>query len=112
MAVRATAKYLRVSARKGRLVADLVRGKDVEDALNQLKFNPKKAAQLMSKVVASALANANQTPGTNVDKLYVREVRVDGGPTLRRFMTRAMGRANRIMKRTCHMTVVLDERID
>ncbi len=111
MAVRATAKYLRVSPRKGRLLADLVRGMDVEEALNQLKFNQKQAAGLMAKVISSALANANQKPGTNVDKLYVREVFVDGGPTLKRFMTRAMGRASRINKRTCHMTVVLDERI-
>jgi large subunit ribosomal protein L22 len=110
MAAKATARYLRFSPRKGRLVADLIKGRDVEQALNVLKFSAKHAARAVEKVVRSAVANAGQDATINVDRLFVREIRVDGGPTLKRFMTRSMGRANRILKRTCHVTVILDQR--
>ena len=112
MPSQATARYLRISPRKGRLVADMVRGQSVERAISQLKFCPKNAAGALMKVINSALANAQQDPNVNVDRLYVSNVYVDGGPTLKRFMTRAMGRASRIIKRTCHMTVVLDEKVE
>jgi large subunit ribosomal protein L22 len=111
MGARATARYLRFSPRKGRLLADMVRGRDVEQAIHALKFSPKHAARAMEKVLHSALSNAGQDKTINVDRLFVRDVHVDGGPTLKRFMTRSMGRANRILKRTCHVTVILDERV-
>ena len=112
MATRATARFLRLSPQKGRLVADMVRGRNVEQALNQLKFCPKQAADALSKVINSAVASARQNADVDVDRLFVSQVFVDGGPTLRRFISRAMGRATRIRKRTCHMTVVLDTRIN
>lgn len=111
MAVRATAKYLRLSPQKGRLAAGLVCGRNVEEAVNVLRFSPNKAAGMLLKVINSAVANAGQDPSVNVDMLYIRNIMVDGGPTLKRFQTRAMGRANRILKRTCHMTVILDQRV-
>ena len=110
MAAKAKGMYLRFSSRKGRLVADMIRGKRVEEALNLLKFTPKMAARHIRKVVDSAVANAGQKEGVNVDNLVVKEIFIDQGPTMRRFMSRAMGRAYRIRKRTCHVTVVLDER--
>ena len=109
MDLRASAKYLRISPTKLRLVARPLRGKPVEEALHLLKFTPQKGARLMRKVVEQAVANAEQRPQVDVDTLFVKNISVDGGPTLKRFMTRAMGRANRILKRTSHITVVLAE---
>ncbi len=106
----AKAKYVRISPRKVRLVADAVRGMKVGEALNKLQFTPKKAAVLMSKVINSAVANASQRPDVDVDQLYIKKAFVDGGPTLKRWRPRAMGRAYIIRKRTSHITVVLDER--
>ena len=109
MEIRARAKYLRISPTKLRLMARPLRGKQVEEALQLLQFTPKKGARLMRKVVEQAVANAEQRPQIDVDTLFVKNISVDGGPALKRFMTRAMGRANRILKRMSHITVVLAE---
>jgi len=109
METRAVAKYLRLSAQKARLVARNIKGLPVEDAMNILRFTPKKAARMISKVLHSAVANAEQLPGVDVDSLVVKQVLIDEGPTLKRIMPRAMGRANRILKRTSHITVVVEE---
>jgi ribosomal protein L22, bacterial type len=100
---------LRVSPRKTRLVAENIRGKTVEDALNILKFTPKKPARYLSKVLYSAIANAEQLPGVDVDSLVVDTVLVNEGPMWKRIMPRAMGRAYRIRKRTSHITIVVKE---
>jgi large subunit ribosomal protein L22 len=110
MEAKAVAKFLRVSPQKARLVAQNVKGKPVEDALNILKFTPKKAARLIEKVLTSAIANAEHNANLDVDSLFVKEVRIDGGPSWKRIRPRAMGRAYRIIKRTSHITVVVDER--
>ena len=109
MEAKATAKYVRISPRKARIVAEIIKGKPVEDALNILKFTPKKAARIINKVLNSALANAEQNYSLDVDNLYVKQVRVDGGPSWKRIQPRAMGRAYRILKRTSHITVIVDE---
>ncbi|MBU1001470.1 MAG: 50S ribosomal protein L22 [Proteobacteria bacterium] len=109
METKAVAKYQRLSAQKARLVARNVLGMPVEDAINVLRFTPKKAAKLIGKVLHSAVANAEQLPGVDVDNLVVKQVLVDEGPTLKRIKPRAMGRANRILKRTSHITVVVAE---
>lgn len=109
MEAKALARQIRISPQKARLIADLVRGKDVADAINTLRFMPKKGARVMRKVIESALANASQNESIDVDTLYVKKVFIDGGPMLKRIMPRAQGRANRILKRTSHITVVLDE---
>ena len=109
MEARAVAKYIRISPQKARLVADVVRGKDVETAVTTLRFMPKKAARIVRKVLQSAIANAEQTETIDVDTLYVKEIQINGGPMLKRFRPRAMGRAGRILKRTSHITVVVDE---
>ncbi|NJB69491.1 large subunit ribosomal protein L22 [Desulfobaculum xiamenense] len=108
METRAVAKYMHISARKARLVARNVEGIRVEDAINILTFTPKKAAKLINRVLHSAVANAEQT-GVEVDNLVVKQVVVNEGPSLKRIMPRAMGRANRILKRTSHITVVVAE---
>jgi large subunit ribosomal protein L22 len=110
MEVKAKARFIRITPRKARLVVDELRGKRVEDALNLLKFSPNKGAKVLDKIVRSAVANAEQNPGIDVDTLYVKMIHVDAGPTLKRWLPRAMGRATRILKRTSHVTVVLDER--
>ncbi len=109
MEARAVAKYIRISPQKARLVADVIRGKDVEGAITTLRFMPKKAARILRKVLESAVANAEQTETIDVDTLYVKEIQINGGPMLKRFRPRAMGRATRILKRTSHITVVVDE---
>ncbi len=110
MEVRAVSKYIRISPQKARLVADLIRGKDVDEALSILKFTPKKAARLIDKTLRSAIANAEQSRVIDMDSLYVKKIYVDEGPTMKRWMAKAMGRASRILKRTSHITVVLDEK--
>lgn len=110
METKASAKYIRVSARKARLVVDLIRGKDVADAQQILEYSPKAAARVVSKILNSAIANAEHNNGLNADELFVSRAFVDEGPTLKRFRPRAMGRATRINKRTSHITLVLDER--
>ena len=109
MEAKAIVKNIRISPQKARLVADLVRGNDVESALNTLRFMPKKAARILRKLIESAVANANQNEAIDVDTLYIKKIFVDGGPMLKRIRPRAMGRATRILKRSSHITVVLDE---
>jgi large subunit ribosomal protein L22 len=109
--VRAQAKMVRVSARKARLVADHIRGRTVPEARTILAFTPRAAAREIEKVLQSAVANAESNPNLvwNGDELYVSEVYVDEGPTIKRFRARARGRVNRILKRTCHITVKVDQ---
>lgn len=109
MEARAIARYIRVSPQKARLVADVVRGKPVAEALTTLSLLPKKAARLIRKVVQSALANADQNPSIDVDVLYIKQIVVDQGPQLKRWQPRSMGRAYGIRHRLSHITVVLDE---
>jgi len=110
MEVKSISKFLRVSPHKARLVADLVRGKRVADALTILKFTPKKSARLVNKTLRSAIANAENTQVMDVDSLFVKTILIDEGPRLKRWRPRAMGRATRILKRTSHITVVLAEK--
>jgi large subunit ribosomal protein L22 len=109
MESRAVARYIRIPPRKVRLIMDEIRGRRVEEALNQLSFAPKKGAFILKKLINSAVANAEQNFEMDVDKLYIKRIYADEGPTLKRFRPRAMGRATRIRKRTSHLTVVLDE---
>jgi large subunit ribosomal protein L22 len=109
MEAKAIAKFVRISAQKTRLVARNIKGLPVEDAMNVLKFTPKKAARLLSKVLHSAVSNAEAMPGVDIDTLYVKKVLVNEGPSLKRIMPRAMGRAYRVLKRTSHITIVVDE---
>jgi len=104
---RAVLRTARISPQKARLVADQVRGLPVERAVNLLRFSDKKAAHLIKKVVESAIANAENNQGADVDELKVSTIMVDEGPTLKRFMARAKGRGTRILKRTSHITVVV-----
>lgn len=106
---KASKKYIRITARKMRLVADLIRGKKVDDALQILKFTPKRAALVIEKVLLSSIANASLKKGVNVDNLHVAKITIDTGPIMKRFMTRAMGRASGIKKRTSHITVCIGE---
>ena len=106
----ATLRWLRMSPRKVRLVVDMVRGMDVEEALNVLTFSPKAASEPVGKLVRSAVANADVKGEFDLDKLYIKAVTVDEGPTWRRWLPRAMGRATRIRKRTSHVSVELAER--
>jgi large subunit ribosomal protein L22 len=105
MEVAAKHKGARLSAQKARLVADQIRGKGVEEALEVLTFSTKKAATLIKKVLESAIANAEHNDGLDVDDLRVSTIFVDEGATMKRIRPRAKGRADRIMKRTCHITV-------
>jgi len=108
----ALAKHLfaRSSAQKARLVVDQIRGLPVEKALELLAYSPKKAAVLIKKVVDSAIANAEHNEGADIDELVITKICVDEGPTMKRIMPRAKGRADRIMKRSCHITVVVSDR--
>ncbi len=103
----AIARYVRISPYKARVVADLIRGVDVEEAARILTFSKRAAARPLLKLLESAVANASQKYGFDRDELYVSRVFVDEGPTLRRWRPRARGRATRIRKRTCHMTVAV-----
>ncbi len=105
MEVAARLKGARISAQKARLVADQVRGKPVEEALNLLEFSNKKAAHIVKKVLDSAIANAENNEGADVDELKVSTIFVDEGMTMKRLRPRAKGRADRILKRSCHITV-------
>lgn len=110
MEVKATAKYLRVSPQKARLVVDLIRGKKTEEALNILTFTTRASAKLLTKLLKSAIANAENNENIDVDTLYVKEIYVNGGPILKRVRPRAMGRASRIKKRSSHITIILAEK--
>lgn len=107
MRVSAQHKNARISAQKARLVADLIRGKDVAQALTILQFSPKKGAELLKKVLDSAIANAEHNDGADIDELKVVTVFIDKGPSLKRFSARAKGRGNRIEKQTCHINVTV-----
>ena len=110
METQSVLKFVRLSPQKARLVADLVRGKKVDEALNILKFSNKKAARVLKKVLDSAIANAENNNGADVDELKVKEIFIDEGPTMKRTMPRAKGSADRIKKRTSHVTIrVSDE---
>ena len=106
----ATLKYARISSRKVKIVADLIRGKDVEEALAIVKFTPKASSSIIEKLLKSAIANAENNHGMKSDKLYVAEIYANQGPTLRRIRPAAKGSAVRIRKRTSHITIVLKER--
>ena len=105
MQVTATLRYARISPQKCRLVADTVRGKGVGNALSTLKFMPKKGAELVRKVLESAIANAEHNNGADIDELKVSSIQVDNAPVLKRFAARAKGRGNRIVKRNSHITI-------
>ena len=109
MQATAVLKNVRTSAQKGRLVADLIRGLPVARALEVLEFSPKKAAKSVRKVLESAIANAENNAGADVDELRVAAVLVDGGPQIKRFHARAKGRGARIIKRTSHITVTVSD---
>jgi large subunit ribosomal protein L22 len=110
MEARATSRFVRLSAQKARLVMGLIRGKPVETALGILEYTPKRGAKLIAKTLRSAVANAESGQRVDVDRLVVKRAYVDEGPTLKRFLPRAHGRATRILKRTSHITIVVDER--
>lgn len=110
MEARALSRHLHIAPRKARLVVDLIRGKNVGEALTLLDFVPKKGARLVAKTLKSVLANAENQQRVDVDRLYIRRVIVDGGTTLKRSLPRAHGRATPIRKRTSHITIVIDER--
>ena len=109
MRVSAVLRGTRLSAQKARLVADLVRGKPVDKALNILAFTPNKGAGVIKKVLESAIANAEHNEGADIDTLKVATIFVDEGPVLKRFTARAKGRGNRISKPTCHITVTVGD---
>ena len=110
MEAKATAKYVRVSSRKAGQICDLVRGKNVNEALAILKFTPRYASEIVAKVVKSAAANAENNHEMDADKLYISHIVANQGPTMKRFMPRAQGRATAIRKRTSHIEVVVKER--
>lgn len=109
MQVSAVLSNTRLSAQKARLVADLVRGKPVEQALNILAFSPKKGAVLIKKLLESAIANAEHNEGADIDALKVKVIYVDKGASLKRFMARAKGRGAKIEKQTCHITLTVGD---
>lgn len=110
MEAKATLKYARVGAQKARLVADVVRGKDVSQALKALTYMNKKSAVMIKKLIESAVANADYKKTMDLDKLYVQTIYVDKGPVLKRFRPRAQGRAYGVRKQTSHINVVLGEK--
>mgnify|MGYP001611848810 CR=1 FL=1 len=111
MQATATVRYVRITPRKLRMVSDLIRNKDINAALAIPKFSKrKKVAKTLSTLLESAVANADQTGKVDVDTLFVKSLRVDAGPTMKRYMPRAQGRAAQILKRTCHVSVVLEEK--
>lgn len=109
MEISAKLKTAPLSAQKARLVADQIRGLSVDKALNVLQFSTKKAAPIIKKILDSAIANAEHNEGADIDELKVTTVFVNEGPTMKRFKARAKGRANKILKRTCHITVKVSE---
>ena len=109
METRAVMRGAHLSAQKGRLVADLVRGKPVDQAMNILGFSPKKGAALVRKVLESAMANAEHNDGADIDTLKVKRIHVERGAFLKRFQARAKGRGNRIVKQTCHIYVTVGD---
>src|SRR4030042_1498423 len=111
MEVKAKLKFVRIGPRKAQLVADLIRDKGSEEALNILTFTKKAAAKMVIKLLKSAIANATQKKNIDVDRLYIKKIAVDQGPTMKRYQPRALGRATTIRKRSSHISIVLDERV-
>jgi len=109
MEVRARLRFVRIGPRKARLVAELIQGKGSEEAMNILTFTKKAAAKILIRLLKSAIANATQKKSIDIDRLYIKKIMVDQGPTMKRFQPRALGRATTIRKRTSHITLVLDE---
>ena len=109
MEVKATAKYMRISAQKVRRIVDAIKGRPAEAGLNALKFMPQKSAGMVEKILRSAIANADQNAELDVDSLVIKNIIVNEGPTLKRFRARARGRGSRILKRTSHITVIVAE---
>lgn len=110
MEVKASGKFIRIAPRKARAVIDLIRGKNTTEALAILDFAPRKSSKMISKILRSAIANAEHNNKLDVDSLFVAKAFVDEGATIKRFRPRAMGRASQIRKRTSHITVVLEEK--
>jgi len=109
METNAILRGVRLSAQKGRLVADLVRGKTVDQALSILTFSPKKGSVILKKVLESAIANAEHNNGSDIDSLFVSKLHVEQGTVLKRFTARAKGRGNRISKQTCHIYLTVSD---
>lgn len=109
MEIVARTRMIRISPRKVRLVGDVIKRKNINDAMGMLMYMPQKAAFILKKLLDSAVANAKQKKYVDVDNLFVKNVLVDGGPVLKRFLPRAMGRATKVRKRTSHITMILDE---
>ncbi|HEX2964502.1 MAG TPA: 50S ribosomal protein L22 [Syntrophorhabdaceae bacterium] len=109
MEIKAKIRMTRISPQKVRLVADAIKAKNVNEAMGLLTYMPQKGAFIIKKLLDSALANAKQKKYVDIDNLYVKNVMVDGGPMLKRFLPRAMGRATKVRKRMSHITLVLDE---
>jgi large subunit ribosomal protein L22 len=109
MEARTIGRFVRISPQKIRLVCDQIRGKRVEEALSVLEFTPRKGAKLVAKVLRSGIANAENNQNLDVDALFIKRVEVGPGPTLKRFLPRAQGRATPLLKRTSHITIILDE---
>ncbi|MEH6552184.1 MAG: 50S ribosomal protein L22 [Pseudomonadales bacterium] len=109
MIVSAKLRGARISAQKARLVADQIRGKSIEEALNVLSFSTKKGADIVKKVLDSAIANAEHNEGADIDELRISTIFVDEGMTMKRIKPRAKGRADRILKRSCHITVQVSD---
>ena len=110
MQAKAVAKFVRVSPRKARIVVDKIRGKEVVDALDILRFNERAISEVVSKVVASAASNAESKYGVRQESLFIKEAYVDEGPTMKRYRPRAKGSASPIMKRTSHITIIVATR--
>ncbi len=110
MEVKAKLSFARIGSQKARLVADLVRGKDVNEAVKLLTFSEKKGARLMKKLIESAIANAEQKKVIDIDNLFVKTIWVDMGPSMKRFRPRAQGRAFQVKKKMSHINVILDEK--
>ena len=110
MQAEARIKHARISAQKARLVADQIRGLQVEQAMNLLSFSRKKGSGIVKKILESAIANAEHNKGADIDELKVAAIQVNEGPTMKRIRARAKGRASRILKRTSHISVTVAER--
>ncbi len=109
MEVRAVSKYVRISPQKVRKVIGGIKGKPVESGLQKLKFMPQKAANILEKIIRSAVANADQNADIDIDMLVIQNITADQGPSLKRWKARARGRGTRVLKRTSHITVILAE---
>lgn len=106
----ATLKYARISSRKVKIVADLIKGKDIDEAVAILKYTPKASSEILEKLLKSAIANAENNKSINRADLFVAECYVSPGPTLKRILIRARGRADRMLKRSSHITIILDQK--